>query len=404
MDRTGAIGSQQPPSIPDYEVRTPYPKPLYEYELGLTSQKDDYSLSSMDDDINPPQELPHDSDASAAILYIRSLALLERASKLMYLPVERDSPVYDSLTPSSATSELSVPHNFNPSSAGASGDASMPFVSSVSPSSDIDDYLNYQNYAVDNMTVRQLAATSAGKSSMRCARLRTPKAYEKVRLALLRLEADLPPDHLTHWGTWNGTAESWINNNPTKESVTVVCDSAAKEAHNADVPARMRLDVPLRRVLVPSGEPRGRRRGAPSRPHHQVSLPSGELLGKPGQTDAQQLAADFDVFISIVYVPRSLLFDALTPRWFFISNVLIREVKRLQALGDAAAAADVEADFSVVVEALKVYGKRHDIANIQVKRAEMMRQATLDDMEFMKGDGYDDDHRGRVVVDGKMVD
>jgi hypothetical protein len=33
-----------------------------------------------------------------------------------------------------------------------------------------------------------------------------------------------------------------------------------------------------------------------------------------------------------------------------------------------------------------------------------MREATLDDMEFMKGDGYDNDHRGRVVVDGKTVD
>lgn len=76
-------------------------------------------------------------------------------------------------------------------------------------------------------------------------------------------------------------------------------------------------------------------------------------------------------------------------RWSFISNILIREVKRLQAMGNTAAAADVEVDFNIIVEALKVYGKRHDIAILQVRRAETMRQATLDDMEFMKGDGYE---------------
>lgn len=32
-----------------------------------------------------------------------------------------------------------------------------------------------------------------------------------------------------------------------------------------------------------------------------------------------------------------------------------------------------------------------------------MREATLDDMEFMKGDGYDGDYRGQIFVDGKTV-
>lgn len=221
-----------PPTIPDYEVRTPYPKPLYEYELGLTSHKDDYSLSSLDDDLYRPQELPQDTDSSWAILYIRSLAVLERASKLQYLAVERDSPVYDHFTPESdVSSNPSGPHNYGgPSSAGTgpnrhnSDGSGLP--SSVSPSSDIDDYLSYQNYAANNLTAKRLAAGVADKSRMRCARLRTPKAYEKVRLALLRLEADLPPDQRAEWGTWNGTAEAWLFN-PTRESVTVVSPSCS---------------------------------------------------------------------------------------------------------------------------------------------------------------------------------
>ncbi|CAK9783250.1 hypothetical protein CC85DRAFT_281995 [Cutaneotrichosporon oleaginosum] len=361
VDRTGAIGSQQPPSIPDYEVRTPFPKPLYEYELGLTTHKDDFTLNSVDDDVNPPPEMPTDTDAYSTILYIRALALLERASKLMYLPVERDSPVYDNLTPSSMTSDMSGAGNAHDQPR----NHTMPEVASVSPSSDIDDYLRYQNYAADNMTMRQMAAAATAKSSMRCARLRTPKAYEKVRRALLRLEADLPLEHRTQWDQWDGHVAMWLYDNPSKEWVTVtflrgcawmfLFDVYSYQAENTEAVAVARRLAHTIKALFPQG-----------------------------------LAADFDVFISIV--------------WFFISNILIREAKRLQALGDSVGAAEIEADFNIVVEALKVYGKRHDIAKIQVSRAESMREATLDDMEFMKGDGYDNDHRGRVVVDGKTVD
>lgn len=147
----------------------------------------------------------------------------------MYLPVERNSPAYDHLTPSSAASEISPAQQYDMSAGPSHGNGSTgtPDLSSVSPSSDIDDYLNYQNYAADNMSARQfaLSVSGKGKSRMRCARLRTPKAYEQVRVALLRLEADLPPDHRTPWGTWNGTGEAWIYNNPSKESVTVVSGS-----------------------------------------------------------------------------------------------------------------------------------------------------------------------------------
>lgn len=165
--------------------------------------------------------MPTDTDAYSTILYIRALALLERASKLMYLAVERDSPVYDHLTPSSMASDMSGAGSatFEPPR------HEMPEMASVSPSSDIDDYLSYQNYAADNMTMRQMAAAATTKSSMRCARLRTPKAYEKVLGALQRLEADLPPDHRTQWGQWDGHVAPWLYNNPTKEWVTVVSGS-----------------------------------------------------------------------------------------------------------------------------------------------------------------------------------
>jgi hypothetical protein len=174
--------------------------------------------------------MPTDTDAYSTILYIRSLALLERASKLMYLPVERDSPVYDHLTPSSIASDMSGPGS-NATFEAQRHD--MPEVASVSPSSDIDDYLSYQNYAADNMTMRQMGASTT-KSSTRCARLRTPKAYEKVRAALLRLEADLPPDHRVRWDRWDGHVAAWLYNNPTKEWVTVVSASCVG-FHVADI-------------------------------------------------------------------------------------------------------------------------------------------------------------------------
>lgn len=48
-----------------------------------------------------------------------------------------------------------------------------------------------------------------GKGWMRCAKLRTPKAYEEVRLALMNVEMDMPPERRTDWTVWDGRVQPW---------------------------------------------------------------------------------------------------------------------------------------------------------------------------------------------------
>jgi hypothetical protein len=45
-----------------------------------------------------------------------------------------------------------------------------------------------------------------------------------------------------------------------------------------------------------------------------------------------------------------------------------------------------------VVQALRLFGRRYNIAWMQAMRAERYRRSTLDDMSFMEGDKLDDEH------------
>jgi hypothetical protein len=70
---------------------------------------------------------------------------------------------------------------------------------------------------------------------------------------------------------------------------------------------------------------------------------------------------------------------------------LIREVKRLQALGDHGGTfhtcflecANDQAPRKVIIQALKVFGTRHALAGVQAQRAERYRQSTVDELKFM---------------------
>lgn len=77
-------------------------------------------------------------------------------------------------------------------------------------------------------------------------------------------------------------------------------------------------------------------------------------------------------------------FSLTTCRWSFISKILIREVKRLQALGDASGAALIEGDVEVIITALKAFGQRYNIAGMQAMRAERYRKSTLDEMKVLE--------------------
>lgn len=49
----------------------------------------------------------------------------------------------------------------------------------------------------------QAKGNNNSKAWMKCARVRTPKAYEEVKVALEKIEKDLPPEYKFNWGAWN---------------------------------------------------------------------------------------------------------------------------------------------------------------------------------------------------------
>ena len=97
------------------------------------------------------------------------------------------------------------------------------------------------------------ASASSGKGWMRTARIRTPKAYDEVRQALMKIEADLPPERRTEWGTWDGKVQDWHLSSPKKEVTTLVraCKSlwlAIELMSISAFCAWLRVDVPIRRI------------------------------------------------------------------------------------------------------------------------------------------------------------
>jgi hypothetical protein len=304
VDRCGAIAAEWPPAIPDNIVTTPYPKPLYEYELvchpsiallpaqshcGLTGQnlvteRDNISLNTLWSGA-PIVSDPY-AFSNGIMMHIRALAILEVSSKLMYLPPE---PGWEANIPSSS-----------PSTAGGSPAAmaqqqQQPQYQGQFPGQTIDDFLRAQNFAAaaygngmragfgrgggggfggggggggggmgsmssgsfgggggmgmgmggqgggfdmmdmdDPSSFMPAGFTSTGspasgnpknKSWTRTARIRTPKAFEEVHLALMRLEADLPPERRTNWEVWDGVCNVPVDAGAKRGGIALVSDS-----------------------------------------------------------------------------------------------------------------------------------------------------------------------------------
>ncbi|ORY34613.1 hypothetical protein BCR39DRAFT_513615 [Naematelia encephala] len=337
VDRCGSISAQWPPAIPDDVVITPYPRPLHEYELDLINEDDEDSISSLWES-GPRTTLPHYNESTAVILRLRSLAILERSSKLMYLKPERGWE--DKLPPSSRAS---------PASKAAS-----------SPLSGIDEYLSYQNKAALGISGPSLwgqsPASESGKeeSWMRTPRIRTPKAYEEVRQALLRVEQDLPPERRTNWECWDGNVQDWHFSPPKQDVYTLHFILGCAWMFLFDVfsfGASNDKAVTIARRLVFSIRALAR----------------------------ENLSGELDVFIAMC--------------WSFIVKILIREVKRLQAIGDIAATEPLENDIDAVVSALKIFGQRYNIAQMQAVRADRYRKSNVEDLMAMEKEGDEADYK-----------
>ena len=166
---------------------------------GLVTPADDWSISSTYD-ATDARRLPHYADGTSYIIRIRALDVLEKSSKLMYLKPE---PGLEARTRDASTS--------------------------VSPPGGIDEYLDWQNYEAvfQNFSPPTNGSSPSGNGGSakkghgwaRTARIRTPKAYEEIYQALLRIEADLPPERRTNWAVWDGKVQDWHYVQPVRKDV-----------------------------------------------------------------------------------------------------------------------------------------------------------------------------------------
>lgn len=180
---------------------------------GLVSGQDDSTISDLYELSPPRQTLPHYATSTELILRLRGLAVLERSSKLMYLKPE---PEFEQRIRDQSQSSSASP-------AAAFGS--------------IDEYLFQQNIKITHgpdflaqMTGQSNSqgqspgsTASQGKGWQRCAKVRTPKAFEEVRLALMKIEIDLPPERRTDWTIWDGRVQDWHYTASRMDNYTLVC-------------------------------------------------------------------------------------------------------------------------------------------------------------------------------------
>jgi len=196
------------------------------------NEADHSSISTLYDS-TPAPPLPHYSDSTFVILRIRAIAVLERASKLMYLRPE-----------SGCEDRLRETMSISPDTLGA--------ISSISPPNWLDEYLSSDwsmDPAAEQASESSRRGSATGKGWMRTAKIRTPKAFDEVKQALQAIEADLPPERRTKWGVWPEKVQDW-HDSPKKDVFTLVSPPgiwllrAALTVFAALCP-RLRVDVPV---------------------------------------------------------------------------------------------------------------------------------------------------------------
>ena len=181
--------------MPDNIISTPFPRPLYEYELGLVTKADDRSVSSIwGSSPASPLSLPRFTDATYVNCLMRSVAILDQASKLVYL--EPEAGREEAFEPS-----LRLPLDLR--------DTSLPFEQYQIASGDIAGMPHTEHVDI----------TGSANGNKQTARLRTPKAYEQIKLALDSLELDLSPEFRTDWQNWDRMAPKWLHSSTSTRNL-----------------------------------------------------------------------------------------------------------------------------------------------------------------------------------------
>ncbi|KIR53909.1 hypothetical protein I315_03525 [Cryptococcus gattii Ru294] len=331
VDRCGSISTQWVPAIPDDVIITPFPRPLHEYELGLVTEADNISISSIYAP-SPPRSRPLRYDyADLVNIRLRAITLLERASKLMYLPPE---PGWDA--------------NLERHRSESSG---LTFFLPKRPD-EMNEYLSSPSGSGSAFTSGLNHTDTPGKFRKnkgwtKTAKVRNPKAYNEVRQALLLIEEDLPEEWRTNWLEWDGKVQAWHFNGARKDIISL---------HLVLGCAWMFIED----IYVFGAE-------------NTTAVNIAKRLTVTVRYLAQQAAhSDLDAFTAMM--------------WSFMSKVLIREMKRCEFSGDKLGAAAIEPDIDTLVQALKQFGQGHAVAVMQAMRQERYKNSNWEDVEFMKGD------------------
>lgn len=103
-----------------------------------------------------------------------------------------------------------------------------------SPPDWVEDVISYEAYlsffgATTANTARK-SSEQVGKGWMRCAKIRTPKAYQEVYDALMRIEMDMPPERRTNWETWDGNVQDWHFGSTARRELAVLVGSSKAHA------------------------------------------------------------------------------------------------------------------------------------------------------------------------------
>lgn len=272
--------------LPMEDIRTPFPRPLVEYELGIVSSIDDQSVDTV---LDPPTGPPR-TDTSFMVLRIKAVTLLARVLKL-----RQERP------------EVSLPVNAAPDSP-----LTGPHVGS------------YPGSALPSFATH-------------------PTGFAKTKRALDHYCDTLPEEHKAPWRWDEGDVMTLPRVAISRESSVLhfLLGNAYMQLWNVRA-----LDADNAVAI----------------------LVARRLVNVMYLFQTEPMSTGYDIFMITI--------------WNEVAMVLVREVKRLQHLGEPERAAEIDSDLGVAIAALKKWGDvdistEHDGADIAAINGKMLEQLRL---------------------------
>lgn len=272
--------------LPMEDIRTPFPRPLIEYELGLVNAQDDVSVGSVLD----PHDSPVGCDNSFVVLRLKATTLLARVLKLRQERPEATIP------------EMSTPESIH----------SGPHVCSY-PGSSLPPFATH------------------------------PTGFAKTKAALDHFVDHLPDEHRPPWRWDEGEDLTLPRMAITRETSVLhfLIGNAYMQLWNVRT-----LDSDNVVAL----------------------LVARRLVNVMYLYQTEPMSTGYDIFMITI--------------WNEVAMVLVREAKRLEALGETEQAARVDSDLGVAIAAMKKWGDvdistEHDGSDIAAINGKMLDQLRL---------------------------